>query len=66
MFAQPDDQWEKWELEDTGRAEMPLDQDNNETFAAGMALDLTSQTDVAISKMYLQRVVYSFQLGVSL
>ena len=62
MFAQPDDKWEKWELEDTGRAEMPLDQDNNETFAAGMALDLTSQTDVAISKEYLQRVIY-FLIG---
>ena len=43
--------WQKYELEDTGRAEFPLDKKtDDETFAAGMALDLTSQEGVIISK----------------
>ena len=43
--------WQKYELEDTGRAEFPLDKaTDNETFAAGMALDFTSQEEVVISK----------------
>lgn len=54
VFAHRNDRWEKWELEDTGRVEMPLDQDNEETFAAGMALDLTSQQEVVISEWYTQ------------
>lgn len=54
VFAQRNDGWEKWELEDTGRAELPLDQNNEDTFAAGMALDLTSQQEVVISEWYTQ------------
>ena len=52
MFAQKVDSdavWHKWEMEDTGRAEIPLHGDN-ETYTAGMALDLTSQHDVPISE----------------
>ena len=43
--------WEKWELEDTGRAEAPLDEANDETFPAGMALSYSSEEDVKISKL---------------
>ena len=41
--------WERWELEDTGRAEIPL-AEGEETGVAGMALSLCSQSDVQISE----------------
>ena len=41
--------WVQWELEDTGRAELPLD-GSDETYAAGIALDLTSQKEVQLSE----------------
>lgn len=46
----PDDntKWVQWELEDTGRAELPLE-GSEETYPAGMALDLTSQQEVHVS-----------------
>ncbi len=54
MFGQrPEEKevWQKYELEDTGRAEFPLDKStDDETFAAGMALDFSSQQDVVISE----------------
>ena len=42
--------WERWELEDTGRAEIPL-RDGEETNVAGMALSLCSTCDVQISEL---------------
>ena len=42
--------WEKWELEDTGRAEAPLDEANDETFPAGMALSYSSEEEIKIGK----------------
>ncbi len=42
--------WEKWELEDTGRVELPLHNNNDYTFVVGSALALTSQVEVKISK----------------
>ena len=39
--------WEQWELEDTGRAEVPL-KEGDETHIAGMALSLCSTCDVSI------------------
>ena len=41
--------WERWDLEDSGRAEVPL-ADGKETYVAGMALSLCSQCDVQISE----------------
>ena len=42
-------EWVKWELEDTGRAELPLE-GSEDTYAAGMSLDLTSQEEVHVSE----------------
>jgi nuclear pore complex protein Nup214 len=42
--------WEKWELEDTGRAEAPLDEANDETFPAGMALSYSSEEEIKIDE----------------
>ena len=42
--------WERWELEDVGRAEVPL-ADGEETQVAGMALSMCSQTDIQISEL---------------
>ena len=52
FMRQPDTKkWQKWELEDTGRAEFPLDKATDaETYASGMALDLSSQHNIVISK----------------
>ena len=51
MFKQAGDVWQLYELEGTGRAAFPLDKKtDDETSAAGMALDLTSQEQVLISK----------------
>lgn len=41
--------WVQWELEDTGRAELPLE-GSNETYSAGMSLDLTSKKEVHVSE----------------
>ena len=49
-------QWAKWELEDTGRAEMPLNDNNEDTFVAGAALDFTSTEEVTLRKMIGTRV----------
>ena len=52
----PDDyhgDWWKWELEEMGRAEPPLDSHDNETYSVGVALDLTSQELVHISKLFV-------------
>ena len=51
VFKQESEVWVKYELEDTGRAEFPLDKTTDEeTFAAGMALDFSSQQEVVISE----------------
>lgn len=51
VFVHQKEVWQKFELEDTGRAEFPLDtRTDEETFASGMALDRTSQEPVVISK----------------
>ena len=38
--------WEKWNFEETGRAEMPLTNDNDETFPMGLAFDFSSTRPV--------------------
>ena len=38
--------WERWNLEDTGRAEVPLTDDYVDTFPSGMAVDFTSQLQI--------------------
>lgn len=55
--------WDKWELEGTGRVEMPLDENSEETFVVGSSLALTSQVEVAISKYYIQAAQRSVQLA---
>lgn len=53
VFAQTpgSDSWQLYELDETGRAALPLDKKtDDETFAVGMALDMTSQEEVVISK----------------
>ena len=55
VFAQApgNNTWQQYELEETGRATLPLDKKtDNEMFAVGMALDMTSQEDVIISKCW--------------
>ncbi len=43
--------WKKCELEDTGRAECPLDKvTNEESFSRGMMIDYSSKQSVVISK----------------
>ena len=42
-------EWEKWNLDGTGRAELPLD-GSTESYAAGMVIDLTSQERVVLSE----------------
>lgn len=41
--------WERWELEDDGRAEVPL-ADGEETHVVGMDLSMCSQSNVQISE----------------
>ena len=41
--------WEQWELDDTGRAEIPL-KDGEDTHVAGMGLSLCSTCDVQIGE----------------
>ena len=43
-------EWEKWNLEGTGRAEFPLD-GSTDTYAAGMTIDLTSQEPLVLSEI---------------
>ena len=43
--------WEQWELEDTGRAEIPLN-DGEDTHVAGMGLSLCSTCDVQIGERW--------------
>ncbi|XP_022793555.1 nuclear pore complex protein Nup214-like isoform X3 [Stylophora pistillata] len=38
--------WEKWNVEETGRAEMPLTNNNDETFPMGLALDFRSKKPI--------------------
>ena len=40
-FQQITTAWEKWNLKETGRAEMPLTNNNDETFPMGLAFDLS-------------------------
>lgn len=49
VFSQLEEGWERWELEDSGRAETPL-ADGEETHVVGMALSMCSQCDVQISE----------------
>ena len=49
VFNQLQDGWERWELEDSGRAEVPL-VNGQETYVAGMSLSLCSQCEVHISE----------------
>lgn len=49
VFSQSDGGWERWELEDSGRAETPLS-DGEETHVVGMDLSMCSQCDVQISE----------------
>ena len=45
--------WEHWELDDSGRAEMPLEH-GNETHVVGMGLSLCSQMEVHLSEFRTQ------------
>ena len=45
--------WERWSLEDAGRAELPLTDDYDETMPSGMALSLTSQVNIPIGEMQI-------------
>ncbi|XP_038063671.1 nuclear pore complex protein Nup214-like isoform X2 [Patiria miniata] len=40
--------WEIWTVDDAARIEMPLSGDDEDTFPMGLALDLSSETDVKI------------------
>ncbi|XP_074655858.1 uncharacterized protein LOC141909341 [Tubulanus polymorphus] len=40
--------WEMWNLDDTGRAELPLNQSNDNTFPVGITIDFTPQAEIRI------------------
>ncbi|XP_066294841.1 nuclear pore complex protein Nup214-like [Branchiostoma lanceolatum] len=40
--------WELWNLDDAGRAELPLSTNHDETYPMGMAVDLTSTNQIPI------------------
>lgn len=46
VFEQVTAPWEKWNFEETGRAEMPLTNNNDETFPMGLAVDFSSTRKV--------------------
>ncbi|CAH1795927.1 unnamed protein product [Owenia fusiformis] len=41
--------WDRWSLEDSGRAELPLTATQDDTFPMGLALDYTSQYNIPIN-----------------
>ena len=41
--------WEKWNLDDNGRAEVPLDGKGEEHFLTGMGVDFSSVLPVQLS-----------------
>ena len=47
-LSEQDVAWQRWTLDDSSRAEMPMTNDFQETFPVGMALDVTSQTPIAL------------------
>lgn len=46
IFEQATTPWEKWNFEEDGRAEMPLTNNNDETFPMGLAFDFGSTRPV--------------------
>ncbi len=42
--------WWQWGLDEGGRVESPLDNDNNDTHSVGVAIDYTSQEVIPMSK----------------
>ena len=50
--------WERWDLDDTGRAEIPLTDDYKNAYSTGMAVDLTSTTEVSLGKIISGYLVY--------
>ncbi|XP_078686877.1 uncharacterized protein LOC144919337 isoform X10 [Branchiostoma floridae x Branchiostoma belcheri] len=42
--------WELWNLDDAGRAELPLSSNHDETYPMGMAVDLTSTNPIPIGE----------------
>ena len=53
VFEQASTTWEKWNFEETGRAEMPLTNNNDETFPMGLAFDLSSTRPVVVGEKQL-------------
>ena len=43
--------WERWSLEDSARAELPLTEDHDETYPAGIAVDFTSRLPIQLGKL---------------
>ena len=48
QLTEADGAWQRWNLEDSSRAEMPMTSDYNETFPVGVGVDLTSQAPIPI------------------
>lgn len=53
VFEQASTIWEKWNFEETGRAEMPLTNNNDETFPMGLAFDFSSTRPVVVGEKQL-------------
>lgn len=43
--------YERWDLDDAARAEMPMTEDYCETFPVGMAIDYTSQHPIPVGEL---------------
>lgn len=50
LGARETDKYELWSVSDSGRAELPMTTDHQDTFTLGLAIDYTAQTDIVIGE----------------
>lgn len=52
VFLFPFQQWQRWALLDTGRAEMPLTAGNEDTYPVGIGICLNSNTVIKLGMLF--------------